>query len=81
MVNRLYQVPECTETLTRINRCGDHRHHCTGCGAPTSAGGHFVGGSRPDARIICDPGDRQAYLALIRDNASPGRRTRDEEGS
>ncbi|AZS06697.1 hypothetical protein HOU95_gp110 [Streptomyces phage Hiyaa] len=39
-----------------------------------------MGGSRPDARTICDPTDRAAYVALIKDTASPGRRYREEGG-
>lgn len=77
MAGRLFDIPECSETTVRITVCTEHRNHCAKCGQPTSAGGHFVGGSRPDARVICNPGDRQAYLALIRDTASPGRRLRE----
>ncbi|QJD54003.1 hypothetical protein SEA_GALACTICA_56 [Streptomyces phage Galactica] len=80
MARRLFNLPECSETLVKINVCEMHRSHCVQCGSPTSAGGHFVGGSRPDARVICDPVAREAYLALIKDTASPGRRYRDEGG-
>lgn len=76
----LFNVPECTHTLVKINICAEHPYHCVMCGAPSTAGGHFVGGSRPDARVICDPTDRSAYLALIKDTASPGRRLRPEGG-
>lgn len=75
-----FSLPECTESLVNITVCIEHRHHCVQCGMPTTAGGHFVGGSRPDARTICDPVARQSYLALIKDAASPGRRYREEGG-
>ncbi|QNJ57661.1 hypothetical protein SEA_KEANU_56 [Streptomyces phage Keanu] len=79
-MSRLFSLPECTETLVKINICIEHSHHCVQCGMPSGAGGHFVGGSRPDARVICDPTDRASYLALVRDASSPGRRYRDEGG-
>src|SRR5690606_41734773 len=71
-------IPECSHTLVKINACVEHTHHCAQCGAPSGPGGHFVGGSRPDARVICDGAERQSYLALIRDSMSPGRRYREE---
>jgi len=74
----LFNIPECSHTLVKINACVEHTHHCAQCGAPSGPGGHFVGGSRPDARVICDGAERQSYLALIRDSMSPGRRYREE---
>jgi hypothetical protein len=73
-MSRLFNVPECSETSVTITVCLDHQNHCSMCGVPATAGGHFVGGSRPDARIICDPAERASYLARIRDTATLGRR-------
>ena len=40
-------------------------YHCGSCNGVTGYQGHFLGGNREDARIICDPQERQAYLRSI----------------
>lgn len=75
----LLKIPNCTENpdVISIAACLSHPHHCTSCGEPTGTAGHFVGGSRPDARVICNPEQRRAFLRFINDTTTPGRRYRD----
>lgn len=52
--------PNCTQYT------GGSHYHCGACGRPAgSMLGHHVGGSRPDARTICDDDERRAYLTKI----------------
>jgi hypothetical protein len=39
-----------------------HHYHCGSCGRPCGVQGHYVGGARLDARVICDDNERSAYV-------------------